>query len=147
MGKSRVSPLKQVTIPRLELNAAVVSVRVSNFLQNELDFDGLEQWYWTDSNVVLGYISNDSRRFHVFVANRIQEIRDLTEPKQWRYVKTADNPADIASRGAFSRELLESNWFTGPSFLWEPNIPPLNEDDTVRTISSVDPEVKNALFL
>ena len=76
VGKSRVAPLKQVSIPRLELTAAVVSVKVSAMLQEELDYKSIEEIYWTDSKVVLGYINNDARRFHVIVANRVQQIRD-----------------------------------------------------------------------
>jgi hypothetical protein len=80
MTKSRVTPLKQVSIPRLELNAAVVSVKIT--LQNELSYDKVEEIYWTDSQTVLGYINNEARRFHVFVANSVQEIRDRTAPNQ-----------------------------------------------------------------
>ncbi|XP_038063112.1 uncharacterized protein LOC119733815 [Patiria miniata] len=86
MGKCRVCPLKAVTIPRLELNAAVVSVRVSALVQRELDYQDYSEVFWTDSQVVLGYIAIDACRFHVFVANRVQIIRDHTEPSQWRHV-------------------------------------------------------------
>ena len=63
--------------------------------------------FWTDSKVVLGYIANESRRFHVFVANRVQRIRDSTTPEQWLYVKTDDNPADDASRGITAHKLSQ----------------------------------------
>ena len=66
IGKARVSPLKPITIPRLELTAALVSVKVSCMLQEELDYDDITHVFWTDSKVVLGYIGNDARRFHVF---------------------------------------------------------------------------------
>ncbi|KAI0222624.1 hypothetical protein LSAT2_026115, partial [Lamellibrachia satsuma] len=75
MGKSRVGPSRFVTIPRLELTAAVLSVKVGNFLQKELDYEAITHYYWTDSKVVLGYINNESRRFNIFVANRVQQIR------------------------------------------------------------------------
>ena len=99
VGKSRVTPLKPVTIPRLELTAAVVSVRVATQLAKELRLENVEQIFWTDSKVILGYISNESRRFHVYVANRVQEIQDKTSPKQWKYVETKSNPADEGLRG------------------------------------------------
>ena len=82
MGKSRVTHLKPVTIPRLELTAALVSVKISDLVQQELDYKDVVQWYWTDSKIVMGYIANDSGRFHVYVANRVQQIRHLTNPKQ-----------------------------------------------------------------
>ena len=74
MAKSRVAPLKPVTIPRLELTAALVSVKVSAILQRELEYEEITETFWTDSKVLIGYISNDARRFHVFVANRVQQI-------------------------------------------------------------------------
>lgn len=73
MGKARVAPTRVVTIPRLELTAAAVSAGVSNFLRAELELK-IDEFFWTDSQVVLGYIKNEARRFHVFVANRVQKI-------------------------------------------------------------------------
>ena len=69
LGKARVAPLRSVTIPRLELAAATVSVRGASVLKEELDYEELQDLYWTDSKVVLGFISNECRRFHVYVAN------------------------------------------------------------------------------
>ncbi|XP_073724404.1 uncharacterized protein [Misgurnus anguillicaudatus] len=122
MGKARVSPTKIVTIPRLELTAAAVSVAVSNMLREELLYDSVEEFFWTDSKVTLGYINNDARQFHTFVANRVQKIHNSTSLQQWFYVPTSENPADIASRGTSVNELLSSIWFTGPPFLWEKNV-------------------------
>ena len=99
MAKSRVTPLKPVTVPRLELTAAVVSTNISAFLWKELKYGCVPKCFWTESKVVLGYISNKARRFHTFVANRVQGIRDHTSPDKWHYIDTKDNPADDASRG------------------------------------------------
>ena len=86
MAKSRVTPLKPVTVPRLELTAAVVSTKISAFLQKELKYGCVPEYFWTDSKVVLRYIYNEARRVHMFVANRVQAIRDHTSPDQWHYV-------------------------------------------------------------
>ena len=98
MGKSRIAHRKTVSIQRLELAAATVSVRVANMLKEELDFKELETYYLTDSKVVLGFISNESRRFQVYVANRVQFIQDHTSPAQWRYVESRSTPAEDGSR-------------------------------------------------
>ena len=116
MAKSRLTSLKPVTVPRLELTATMVSTKISAFLQKELKYGGVPEYFWTDSKVVLGYISNEARRFHTFVANRVQTIRDHTSPDQWHYVDTKDNPADDASRGLGAGELFKSNrWWNGPN--------------------------------
>ena len=142
MGKARVTPLRVFTIPRLELQAAIVSVKVSKFLQQELEYKEISEFFWTDSKVVLGYIGNDAKRFHVYVANRVQKIRDATEPHQWNYVPSERNPADHASRGLDAKGMLKSNWFDGPSFLWERRLP--IEVTQVGELIPNDPEVKHA---
>ena len=71
--------------PKLELSAAVLSVRISNFLRRELKYKNKE-YFWTDSTVVLGYINSNAKRFYIFVANRIQQIRAYSNPDQWRYI-------------------------------------------------------------
>ena len=147
LGKARVTPLKAVTIPRLELTAAVLSTRIATLLANELQFDNLKQFYWTDSKVVLSYIQNEEKRFHVYVANRISEIRERSEVDQWNHVPTDLNPADSASRGLTTCELKQSTWLTGPEFLWEPQISyPSNETATLK-LGEDDPEVKQARSL
>jgi len=77
IGKSRVAPLKQITVPRLELAAATVSANTSKFLRQELSYTDIKENFWTDSKIVLGYVNNEAKRFHVYVANRIQQIRDV----------------------------------------------------------------------
>ena len=118
LGKSRVAPVKPTTIPRLELTAATVSVQVAQHLLNELDISIDNVTYHTDSTTVLHYIRSEKRRFPIFVANRVRLIRDFSEPTQWRYVRTNENPADPASRGLDGQQLLNSDlWFKGPEFL------------------------------
>ena len=140
MAKSRVAPSKITTIPRLELTAAVLSVKVAKFLQEELEYKDMGVLYWTDSKVVLGYISNKAKRFHVFVANRVQQIRQYSKGCQWFYVSTKDNPADHASRGLEPKQITSSNWFTGPKFLWDAEFLPQNED--YNCLLTGDPEVR-----
>ena len=143
-AKARVAPSKVVTIPRLELTAAVVSAKVSSMLKDELELQLVEEFFWTDSKVVIGYINNEARRFHTFVANRVQLIRDRSLQDQWHYVPTKENPADHASRGLSPTELLKTKqWMNGPDFLWERNF---EFRDTSAQLNVGDPEVKIAIF-
>ena len=82
-GKSRVAPVKYVSIPRLEVTATTFSlVKVSDMLRRELDIPVASEEFWTDSQVVLGYVSNEARRFKTFVANRVQFITEITKVEQ-----------------------------------------------------------------
>ena len=120
LGKSRVVPKKFISIPRLELTAALLSVKMACLLKKELDISCVDEVFWTDSKVVLGYITNTVKRFKTFVANRVQQIKEKTDVQQWRYVPTKENPADDASRGLnAARENSSSSWFQGPRFLWQ----------------------------
>ncbi len=95
-------------------------------LENELDYDNLQTTYYTDSKVVLGYISNEACRLHT--CNRVQHIRDRTDTQQWHHVIGTDNPANEASCGLGVREILDNQkWFAGPSFLWKREVPMVNE--------------------
>ena len=117
-GKARLAPLKPTSIPRLELTAAVTSVRLAKLIQKEID-EPLTITYYTDSMTVLRYIGNDRRRFPVFVANRVQLIREFSVPDQWKYVPSDFNPADEASRGISSENLITTaKWLEGPDFLY-----------------------------
>ena len=150
-GKSRVMPLKPVTTPRLELQAAVTAVKISQQLHRELDFNDAQEFFWSDSKVALGYIANDSRRFHIFVANRVHLIQEATSPEQWRYVDTKLNPANVASWGLSTREFLNSRWVCGPEFLWKDESHwPSNvvvKDPAFTHLSPHDPEVKKVTVL
>lgn len=142
MGKARVAPLKPMSIPRLELTAAVVATNVASMLSQELNYSNPVKLFYTDSSVVLGYIRNDARRFHTYVGNRVQHIRDRSNPQQWHYVSSPNNPADIASRGATTKELSEHElWFNGPEFLWESEVPVISLDQ-VADLQHEDVEVK-----
>ena len=144
MAKSRVAPLASITIPRLELMAAVVATRLAVILEKELKYDNIQHFYWTDSMIVLGYLQNESKKFKVFVANRIQQIHDVSNPSQWRHVSGSDNPADLASRGIGARGLVDSElWYHGPSFLAQ-KILVIEDADTLNTDSS-DQELRRVI--
>ncbi|XP_045161949.2 uncharacterized protein LOC123526762 [Mercenaria mercenaria] len=145
IGKSRVAPLKQVTIPRLELTAATVAVRTDRMVKSEIDIPLNDSVFWTDSMSVLRYIMNTTSRFHTFVANRLSVIHEGSNPDQWRYVSTKLNPADIASRGIPATD-LSRHWIEAPEFLWKSILP----ETTIQVSDSLlddDPEVKKINFV
>ena len=120
MGKSRVAPLKSISIPRLELTAATVGAKLSKFILDELDVDDITVHFWTDSMTVLRYLRNVSTRFKIFVAHRVQQIQDISEVNSWNYVPTEKNPADLASRGVNPDDTEKLHfWLEGPQFLRE----------------------------
>ena len=118
-SKARVTPLKSVTVPRLELQAARSAIDLSAKVTHELALGSVDRYFYSDSEVVLGYIKNTETRFHTYVANRVDQIRDRSDPSMWFHVPTNSNPADYASRGLSPSQILSSHsdWFEGPSFL------------------------------
>ena len=148
LGKSRVTPSKVVTIPRLELTAAVLACNLAATAKEELEFNIDRTVFWTDSTIVLAYIRNTTKRFKVFVGNRIATIHEQSEPKQWRHVPTKINPADMASRGISPADTDSlRRWLHGPKFLLQGEaawptapdaVPDLEEDDEVKKEATVN---------
>ena len=143
IGRSRLAPLKQTTIPRLELSAATVSIRLNKILKKELEIPVDTITFWTDSMTVIRYIENESKRFHTYVANRVSFIREDSNPSQWRYINTKSNPADDASRGVTADYFIQNDrWIKGPDFLLKPEseweVCPLPSTE----LANDDPEVK-----
>ena len=114
MGKVQ---LKYITIPRVEVAATTLSGKIYVMLRKEFQLPITREIFWTDSEAVLSYIRNQTRKFKVFVANRAEIIR---ENSQWFHVNTKANPADYCSRGIdVSNTEATETWFNRPSFLWE----------------------------
>ena len=117
-AKTRVAPVKPLSIPRLELQAEVLSVRLACMIQKEHDYEVSSTYYWSDSSAVTGQIHGESKRHPAFTANRLSEILDTSEPQQWRHCPGKLNPADDGSRG-LRADAITSNrrWLNGPAFL------------------------------
>ncbi|KAJ0169222.1 hypothetical protein K1T71_015282 [Dendrolimus kikuchii] len=118
ISKNRVAPIKPTTIPKLELCGALLGTRLCRKVQNSLTIPIGRCYFWSDSTIVLGWLSMPSNRLKHFVRNRVNEIQDTTHDQTWSYVPSKDNPADLVSRGAQADHLSSSTlWWSGPTFL------------------------------
>lgn len=119
MSKTRVSPLKIQTIPRLELLSALILARLVVHVRDSLKGLGTIRTVlcWTDSTVVLSWIHGVHREWKQFVQNRVIEIRQLVPPESWNHCRSEENAADIASRGVSPELFPDQSWFCGPDWL------------------------------
>ncbi|RWR99400.1 uncharacterized protein B4U79_13499, partial [Dinothrombium tinctorium] len=116
MSKSRVAPLKKMTLPRLELMGALIGARLAKYL-NKL-FQNKRIHLWTDSMITLHWIRGTAKRWKPFVENRIAEIHEHTDPSNWSYCEGTTNPADKLTRGLNVNELEKDYlWWNGPRWL------------------------------
>ena len=105
-------------MPRMELVAATLSVKISLLLKKELQIPIKKEMFWTDSDVVLAYIRNEAKRFKFFVAHRIELIQEHSDECQWFYISSKQNSADHASRGIdICNQNKVEQWLLGPNFL------------------------------
>lgn len=119
-SKSRVAPIKTVTLPRLELCAMVLLsklvTQLLSIIGDKFSIDSTN--LWSDSQIALCWIKSPAARWSVFVGHRVALIQDLTWRCEWRHIKSQDNPADLPSRGVLPQNAINCKlWFNGPAFL------------------------------
>ncbi|XP_059049420.1 uncharacterized protein LOC131844524 [Achroia grisella] len=122
-AKTKVSPIKQVSIPRLELCGAVLLARLLVEVAEAMNVEKSNLRAWTDSTVVLAWLNSHPSRWKTFVGNRVSEILTTLDSSHWAHISSKNNPADCASRGIQPSALAENKlWLTGPEFLREKEI-------------------------
>ncbi|GFY30103.1 integrase catalytic domain-containing protein [Trichonephila clavipes] len=117
-AKARVAPLKDISIPRLELLACVLGTRLAASVKNDLNLPDVRIYYLTDSMTAFAWIQR-TRDWGVFVSNRVKEIRNLSDVSSWEHVPSEKNFVDILSRGCNAQQLVYLRWWEGPSWLSE----------------------------
>ena len=148
-AKSRVAPLKQLTIPRLELQAAVLATRLGKTIREESRFVFEKVVYFVDSMIVLGWIRSQAGSFKTFVSTRIGEIQSNSDPAEWKHIPGEENVADYVSRG-IPVQGLQQRWKSGPDFLrrpeeeW-PQTTPTTDENTVNLERRKTPVVGTVL--
>ncbi|XP_055633231.1 uncharacterized protein LOC129773617 [Toxorhynchites rutilus septentrionalis] len=119
-AKSKVTPLKLVSIPRLELMAAVLGIRLAESIKANHNFLVKDVFYWTDSSTVHSWIISEQRKYKSFVAFRIGEIISRSKPSQWNWIRGKGNVTDHLTKWKVGPHIgEESPWFRGPKFLYE----------------------------
>lgn len=117
-SKCKVAPQKLMSIPRLELQAAILGTRLANSIRNAHTIKINRQVFWSDSKTVICWIRSDHRKYRQFVAFRIGEILESTNEKEWKWIPTKMNVADEATKWQRIPEFdLSNRWFRGPDFL------------------------------
>lgn len=128
-SKTKVAPNKPMSVPRLELQAAVLGTRLADNVKKSQTLKFEKHVFWSDSKTVMGWINSETRRYHQFVAFRIGEILDSTDPKDWRWVPTEHNVADEATKSKIQKADSLSRWYKGPKFLYDKESTWFTEDN------------------
>lgn len=120
-SKSRVAPLKKLSLPRLELSAALLLANLFESIIHALRRLNIEKTIlWSDSTIAIHWIRSSPHTLKTFESNRVNKIQEITSNCEWRHIRSEHNPADLISRGLTPKEILNNTlWFNGPVWIDE----------------------------
>lgn len=120
-SKSRLAPIKTLSITRLELSAAELLSRLAKAVKRSMEWENVEYFLWTDSSATYFWIKRQPYTLKTFVANRVASIQENTDISRWRHINGKDNPADLITRGIAPLQLVDNKlWINGPNWLCKP---------------------------
>lgn len=140
-AKSRIAPLKVISLTKLEFCAAVLLVHLVNKILPSLQINYIRRYFWSDYTIVLAWISSAASKWKTFVSHRVGEVQQFSAAIEWSHVKSSDNPVDVLSRGCRPNPLREHKlWWECPQWLqvdeslWpnareKPSLPPEDMPD------------------
>ncbi|XP_046632671.1 uncharacterized protein LOC124312218 [Daphnia pulicaria] len=145
---NKIAPKKTISVPKLELNAALLAARLLRTVHSILEPMIQRRFLWTDSSTVRNWIRATAAYYQVFVSYRVGEIQTITEPEEWRFIPGVLNPADLATRSSIDEQPIPSMWLDGPEFLlqsedsWPVDLPWMAVTEEMRSCRSYSAAVK-----
>ena len=136
-SKCKAAPLRTKSIPRLELDAALMGTRLLDMVRGAKCWEVARVTMWSDARDVLYWIRRRDKKYTPYVANRVGNILRASSAADWRWVPSEENPADWATKYRLHQE--EELWWNGPAFLQKGDREwPMEDDEPIEAMETVN---------